>query len=541
MEPENAQTSSSRHKSGLKLKDWDEHILKFLETAGLDQAARGFKLDVMVMNHNSEKRLLVALEQFCSVVAGKASVVVGADTETEMDPPNPDLDEIKQRYLPAGVMTPSQASRNTKAISRFLSDVRARTDQSNRDEFVRRKHPGKGSARTDAVKLNRDVQMKYDIVKNEDGPLGKTMKTGEIPKRPIGAGDKSSGVNERFQAVETHLGLRYVPAPPADYMLRVKHIEEHIIRLEKEYPPWAALHFNQPNRGWPPPPRDSIIVIPPHLTSSTPSVPAPSGSDTKGKHRAGKESSLLRAALDKLEFRSLIAPKKKQRVIDADLKSGTSHRTDDHQAPVIMAKKAQNKADQPPLVIPNRDLMQRMNFLYQASATLARSGAHPETGRLARKHVKTIKGIASGAVVKIDPSVKRMLCKGCNAVLVPGSSASVRVKTSRPHGRVISYTCFSCREVRVIPAAPTIQSHQAPQVQGKITTESTCTSEQRAGGNDVHVSTANDDIDDNVQPSATAPKTDQHRRRRSKARPVPFFARVDAGHVIFRSIERMDG
>ncbi|KAF8757095.1 hypothetical protein RHS01_04080 [Rhizoctonia solani] len=441
MEPENAQTSSSRHKSGLKLKDWDEHILKFLETAGLDQAARGFKLDVMVMNHNSEKRLLVALEQLCSVVALRSWLV---QTPTEMDPPNSDLDEIKQRRP-------------------------AREDDENWGDS----------------------------------------------KRPVGAGDKSSGVNERFQAVETHLGLRYVPAPPADYMLRVKHIEEHIIRLEKEYPPWAALHFNQPNRGWPPPPRDSIIVIPPHLTSSTPSAPAPSGSDTKGKHRAGKESSLLRAALDKLEV---------QKALD-----------------VIMAKKAQNKADQPPLVIPNRDLMQRMNFLYQASATLARSGAHPETGRLARKHVKTIKGIASGAVVKIDPSVKRMLCKGCNAVLVPGSSASVRVKTSRPHGRVISYTCFSCREVRVIPAAPTIQSHQAPQVQGKITTESTCTSEQRAGGNDVHVSTANDDIDDNVQPSATAPKTDQHRRRRSKARPVPFFARVDAGHVIFRGIERMDG
>ncbi|CEL58853.1 hypothetical protein RSOLAG1IB_08883 [Rhizoctonia solani AG-1 IB] len=254
----------------------------------------------MVMNHNSEKRLLAALEQLCAVATGKPPVAV--DTDKDMDPPNLDLDEIKQRHLPAGVTTPSQT---TKAISRFLSDVRARADQSNREEFVQRKHPGKGSARTDAIKLNRDVQMKYDVVKNEDGPLGKTMKSGEIPKLPVGAGDRSSGVNERFQAVETHLGLRYVPAPPADYMLRVKHIEDHIIRLEKEYPPWAALHFNQPNRGWPPPPRDSLVVIPPHLTSSTP-FPPPSGPDTKGKHRAGKESSLLRAALDKLEVQKAL-------------------------------------------------------------------------------------------------------------------------------------------------------------------------------------------------------------------------------------------
>lgn len=46
-----------------------------------------------------------------------------------------------------------------------------------------------------------------------------------------------------FQIDPYHLA---VPAPPEDLRLRVKAIEEHIIRLEKDYPPWAALHFNQP-------------------------------------------------------------------------------------------------------------------------------------------------------------------------------------------------------------------------------------------------------------------------------------------------------
>ncbi|KAG8688042.1 hypothetical protein FRC08_011651 [Ceratobasidium sp. 394] len=93
-------------------------------------------------------------------------------------------------------------------------------------------------------------------------------------------------------------------------MLRVKHIEDHIIRLEKEYPPWAALHFNQPRRGWPPPPRESIIVIPPHLTTSTrptqPTDPTPDEDTRKGKARAKQESSLLRAALDKLEVQKAL-------------------------------------------------------------------------------------------------------------------------------------------------------------------------------------------------------------------------------------------
>ncbi|KAG9078144.1 hypothetical protein FRC06_008512 [Ceratobasidium sp. 370] len=317
-----APSTSRPGKSSFKFKNWDEHLLIFLEAAGLDQSAQGFKLDMLVMSQDKEKRLLAALERFCSTASGKPTTHVGDTTDT---PTADSLDEIKQRYLPPNVPTPSQ---NTKAISRFLADVRSRTDQSNRDEFVHRRPPrpdpgsgcgsgpGTGSARTDAVKLNRDVQMKYDIVKNEDGPLGKTVKS--KPAQGVAASMSTEAVSraafsERFEAVEAHLALKYVPAPPADFMLRVKHIEDHIIRLEKEYPPWAALHFNQPRRGWPPPPRESIIVVPPHLTSSTrqsqPADTAPDEEPTrKGKARASarQESSLLRAALDKLEVQKAL-------------------------------------------------------------------------------------------------------------------------------------------------------------------------------------------------------------------------------------------
>lgn len=40
-----------------------------------------------------------------------------------------------------------------------------------------------------------------------------------------------------------------VPAPPRTLLARLQFLEDHIIQLEKEYPPWAALHFNQPHRG----------------------------------------------------------------------------------------------------------------------------------------------------------------------------------------------------------------------------------------------------------------------------------------------------
>ena len=40
-----------------------------------------------------------------------------------------------------------------------------------------------------------------------------------------------------------------VPSPPRSLLDRLKYLEDHIIHLDREYPPWAALHFNQPNRG----------------------------------------------------------------------------------------------------------------------------------------------------------------------------------------------------------------------------------------------------------------------------------------------------
>ncbi len=150
----------------------------------------------------------------------------------------------------------------TKSISQYLSRNRARNDASNRAEFLR--PPSDTScARTDAKMLNRDTQMKYDIAKNEDGPLRRTMKKKVEEEKADEA--ESPALSERIANVETHLGVHYgmyptasnltasqclaVPSPPASLPARIQFLEEHIIRLEKEYPPWAALHFNQPRRN----------------------------------------------------------------------------------------------------------------------------------------------------------------------------------------------------------------------------------------------------------------------------------------------------
>lgn len=199
-------------------------------------------------------------------------------------------------------------------------------------------------ARVDAKPIDREKQIKYDIAKNEDGPLTRAAakssplkdssvcpeasvgiavsenlssdfcveapvleercrkkrrldeesvkstdasiplkgkrKAGERPTSALvhSPSDQASDephqakcmvdVDERLLNIEEHLAVRYggsflaiflqerevltiisVPSVPKTLLARLKNLEDHIIRLEKEYPPWAALHFNQPNRG----------------------------------------------------------------------------------------------------------------------------------------------------------------------------------------------------------------------------------------------------------------------------------------------------
>ena len=146
--------------------------------------------------------------------------------------------------------------------------------------------PGEGAdldsgscARADAKTVDRDVMMKFDIAKNEEGPLRRTLKVEmkDENNRPtdkdkpsegnqVATANRHPGLDERLKNLETHLAMRYgklacpatvtnlttyteVPSPPASLLHRIKFVEDHIIQLEREYPPWAALHFNQPRRG----------------------------------------------------------------------------------------------------------------------------------------------------------------------------------------------------------------------------------------------------------------------------------------------------
>ncbi|KII92625.1 hypothetical protein PLICRDRAFT_89194 [Plicaturopsis crispa FD-325 SS-3] len=318
-------------------KYWDKALAAFFTRLGLTQTLRGLEADMIVMNPDWEQgQVPGALEDLvCAIQRLGDGVKEGTDEERT-------LEERKLDYVQLeGSAEPRSHTSTTKEISKFLARNRARNDASNRTEFLHARPDGTPScARVDAKTIDRDVQMKYDIAQNEEGPLRRTMRPPgaseeRAPKRRKIDGDGEEeptteshpAFDERLRNIEAHVAVRYVPAHPRTLALRIKYLEDHIVRLEKEYPPWAALHFNQPRRGWPPPPRPTPIIVPSHLTSTVApdppaassttntesgsgSVPPKAGASGMGKPNAGgrtKASSLHRAVMEKLEVQKAMS------------------------------------------------------------------------------------------------------------------------------------------------------------------------------------------------------------------------------------------
>ncbi|KAG5641266.1 hypothetical protein DXG03_005589 [Asterophora parasitica] len=234
-----------------------------------------------------------------------------------------------------------------------------------------------------------------------------------------------------------------------------------------------------------------------------------------------------------------------------------------------MAKKGKDDAPTASSVA-NRDIIQRLNFLYQASVYLSTlpsapsssdstsllssngSNAHATTDDnkvtkgmkgmkdakaakrtvtardLSRTYIDTMKIVGQKTTVKIDPAVKRTLCKGCNLTLIPGSTASVRVKKSPVHGHTMVYTCTACNTSRRIPAPPVLSAQGLTATQSVISSASASTAFETP-------STTIDDITMDVEhpPATSAGKSRTRGKRKSvQSRLPPLFVR-NVGHVVF--------
>lgn len=95
------------------------------------------------------------------------------------------------------------------------------------------------------------------------------------------------------------------------------------------------------------------------------------------------------------------------------------------------------------------DAFHRMNFLYQVANKVLEQD--PSTGNIASFYGHVLHMISRRVQAKLDPSIKRSLCKKCSVLLFPGVTCTERLRTSSGRGQRLVVTCLRCGTVKRFP------------------------------------------------------------------------------------------
>lgn len=89
------------------------------------------------------------------------------------------------------------------------------------------------------------------------------------------------------------------------------------------------------------------------------------------------------------------------------------------------------------------DVFEHINYLYQLSHFHVK-----QNPRLSAYYLKEMIAITKKAVLRLDPRIKRTICKGCYMLLIPGLTVKVR---HRKKSKII-WTCMYCGTLKRFPA-----------------------------------------------------------------------------------------
>ncbi|KAJ1918621.1 hypothetical protein H4219_002494 [Mycoemilia scoparia] len=157
---------------------------------------------------------------------------------------NSDTDQMKQK------------------IGTFIDHNRKIINESNNIEFLESPYPETDGAcaRVNVNKLDRNVQMRlghgdqaYMILDRSNTTNISTNKptasSQDKPENKASSALRSAGLLERIEDISEHLGVIFVPNTSFTLPERIKVLEDTLINLERDFPTWSFLHFNQPSRS----------------------------------------------------------------------------------------------------------------------------------------------------------------------------------------------------------------------------------------------------------------------------------------------------
>ncbi|KAJ2686214.1 hypothetical protein IWW39_003772 [Coemansia spiralis] len=200
----------------------------------------------------------------------------GLDSQLPEASPSPSPSPLKRKALArdAVVQSALTSEQTLQAINDFVAYQRKEIDINNQDEFlVSAGGRDTTCARIDAKGTNHGVQVQLDAVfSDSNAPERSTAALANAPDDSMAARSLPlDGLAERVDNLCEHLSVRFSPSPTSIYN-KVAALEDHIMMLEREFPPWSAEHFNQPGRSYTHPPPATVYRI---LTASVAAAVAP--------------------------------------------------------------------------------------------------------------------------------------------------------------------------------------------------------------------------------------------------------------------------
>ena len=136
-------------------------------------------------------------------------------------------------------------------------------------------------------------------------------------------------------------------------------------------------------------------------------------------------------------------------------KCGSSHEADyqtanQHGEDSAMSEEAPSRQS-PHVVPPSQDDQ-------EAGTTTAEAGSAPRIQDigLSRQLFAHLRAVSRKSQIRISPKIKHSICKGCNQLLVPGSSATMYVENKSRNGKkpwadVLVITCIACGTSKRFP------------------------------------------------------------------------------------------
>ncbi|ORZ21554.1 hypothetical protein BCR42DRAFT_407804 [Absidia repens] len=309
---------------------WQQDLGTFLKSIGLTETRRCLETELLVLSQYHQSQLPEALEKLVDrllkalerhIIAKENELAEDSSTsptttttngllytkkrkrqkgdgngeDGNTDNSDSEAQELVKLMDPEQVQIRASDNQVQQRINTYIQAKQHDVDASNRAEFLNRPDP-KGEdvtcARADAREINRNIQMKFDIVNNEDGPLARSLISSSATtddQRSSNATDNQKRndqvatevMEERLGNLEAHLNVQFEKhaTKPFTWTERISILERTLMDIERKYPTWAAVHFNQPNRTYPPPPPVTLIA-----RSQQPQSPSSTSAEIRTSH-----------------------------------------------------------------------------------------------------------------------------------------------------------------------------------------------------------------------------------------------------------------